>query len=489
MKKYLFTLLSVFSILQLFAQSSFKAKFTTENQFACYEIVKTGNGHYLGFSSYPEALRSYYYLFDKKLVLEDNYEFRRSARFLGFYTSSEQTILAVNYFYKNLNKVTYNYDNQKVELTEPKTQNLNGFYLRGKYIYTLSGSITEGMTAKKAYFSGSKYNILSETSEKEFENKDEMHKAKEDISEKLIFLKNGNILLFVQESKSKPNPISIRPDGFSIYLYDNDLNLLSSESFKGEYWYDLNNGLSLLCNPSMEDIVCFWTRKVDTNKMTLFQISVEEKKIKIKGNKIVHKEVETTILNKNIDENGYNEIFKLLITQMPVDKYQENPGTGYKLDSVYVLGENTYINYHVVQGIKVELDGLIYMCGIFILDKEGKLIKNYTLDAAITNAKKRKDKNQLDDGVKQLYSFYSNSKILYAYTRNTKLMGFEIEDGKEMTEMDPVNIKIPSTSKDKQPWETFSIIPLGRTSFILKALNQKLDKGEKKCDYTLFNIE
>ena len=223
-------------------------------------------------------------------------------------------------------------------------------------------------------------------------------------------------------------------------------------------------------------------------------MAVNGNDITITKNTIKEKEIETTYVIDDINKEGYNDVFKLLVTDMEVDKYQENPGSGYYLDSTYKMGNKTYIDYKVVQNIKGKVKGEIFMCGIFVLNEDGVLTQNLAVDMSFNEEKKKKEENQLDNGIKRLYAFYNNNKIVYAYTQNLKLKGFEIEAEKDIAKLEDIDIKLPEEDKINNPWDSFSIIPLSSKSFVVKALHKKIYKDSgiityTKCDYTYIKIE
>ncbi len=483
------------------AQTRFDKKFSSVNEYDAYYLAEMKDGNFFGFTVGGGPTRCNYFVFDKKLKnLERQWIHQQTPRHLGFYIGKDE---AVQVFTENasLYKLTYNYDERKVTQTKPEFgpttndyDNLKLFTLSGKTLYYLNASSMGNIGTGKAWFSGRKYNIVTESMEAEFNDKDNKHKVSENIDQRIFKLKNGNLLVFVTENKSKASSVSIRPSGFSVYLYDPELNLIKTKNINEELWYECSKGLSLADNNTDESNLYLWARNVESNKMCIYKMAVNGNDITITKNTIKEKEIETTYVIDDINKEGYNDVFKLLVTDMEVDKYQENPGSGYYLDSTYKMGNKTYIDYKVVQNIKGKVKGEIFMCGIFVLNEDGVLTQNLAVDMSFNEEKKKKEENQLDNGIKRLYAFYNNNKIVYAYTQNLKLKGFEIEAEKDIAKLEDIDIKLPEEDKINNPWDSFSIIPLSSKSFVVKALHKKIYKDSgiityTKCDYTYIKIE
>ena len=476
----------------LFAQLNFEKKFYANDEYSTNRLVKSENDNYYGYSDNEAGTHAYFYIFDSDLkntvrkAIFEPYPYH-----IGFYDNKNETV----HLYGDQGRIykqIYSEDDKKVN--KVKTKFLADGILKGNIYYSINPSTIASLGSGKSWFSGSKVDIVNETIEKEFEDKENKHKMTDYLDCKLFQLNNGNLLLFLKERLGKESSVSPRPDGFTVQLYDDNLNLISSKSEKNEIWYSTYAGLELVRNSKPdEDNLLLWARDVKTNKMTIFNINVKSNKIEITENKIKDKDITTSYLDENMNKEGYDDIFKFLVTNMPEDKYQENPGESYFLDSAYTLGDKTYVNYHLHQNIKGKVSGEIFMTGIFVLNEDGLLTENLAVDMSFKDVKTKKDETPLDNGVQLLYPFYSNNKIVYVYTQNLKLKGFVIEAGKEVITLEDIEIDLPKEARPNNPWESFSIIPMSHNSFVLQAKHRKpYPDGTfvyKKSNYTFYTIE
>lgn len=475
--------------ISLFGQTKFEEKFSSKNEFDAHYIVKMSNNNYFGYSPFRTGFKGYCFVFDSKLKNLTRESFKEQFEsHISFYQGKNEFIQLSNNA-GTLYKRVYSYDDEKIKKIKTKLKISSGQIVKDNILYDINPDNSNPVYVANHWFSGQKYDFVSETILNEFENKSDKHKVDEFSNTRLFYLSNGNILLFSAGKQSQNGSF----EGFTIQLYTNDLKLIASKSNNHNIWISMGAVSLVRTDIVNNDIIIAWGRDFKTNKMFMFKIETNGSKIAITENKIIDSDITTTYIDEEMNKKGYDNVFKLLVSEMPEDKNHENPGSSYYLDSAYNMGDKFYINYDVFQNIKGSSRGELYMTGVFILDEKCNLIENLATNYTFKDEKQTKDENQLDNCVRSLHSFYSNNKIVYVYTQNLKLKGFEIEDGKEIKLIDEVDIKLPEESRPNLPYETFFIIPISHNSLVLKArLRKQFQDGTfsyRKCNYTFFNLE
>ncbi len=496
MQKLLLLLVSIcISFSNLYSQSDFVKKYESKDEYNSDQIFKLPDGNFIGITTSLPPAKRYYYLMNSKFkdIQRKSFDIDYGG-YAEFYAGPDYGIMT--YMHENSIKTfSYNYKENSFSKKKLEFGPISGYILtnviklKDKNLYYLN--VFHAINSLKGYVHGKIMDVETETLTTEYKNNDNKQKYDKINGQQLFLLKNGNILHFVSENTGKKY-VSRRSDQFSVYLYDKEFKLLSNKSFKTEHWYNCGDAHSLVSNSAEGDVVYLWARNSVTNKMSLFKISVSDNKIDIIENEIKKKDVENVYLDDKKIE-GYESIFNFLISDMPFDKYQEEPGRSYFLDSSYVIGNETYLNYHAIQYVKGELKGRIYLSGVFVLNSDGVLTKNIAVDMHFIDEKR---KNFLElTYTANLTPFYNGKKVNYAFVSGSTLKGFVVEEGNESFKVtDEVELDLPEIDKDKTVEGVFKIMPIDNSSFVLKAIHKKNynDGGMsvyKKCDYKVFKIE